>query len=173
MNIRDFVDLQELESMQAAWSDATGMASIFTDAKGEYITGDYNFTDFCIQLTRGSKEGLKRCVDTDQHGLEKDGLLEGGCYRCHAGLMDFSYPIKLKETGEVVMVAIGGQVLPDDTEVDETTFRKIADEIGVDTEQYLEALSQVPRMSEEKIRANANLLYIIIRSEERRVGKEC
>ena len=89
MNIRDFIDLEELQAIQDAWASATGLAAIFTDAEGEYITGESNFTDFCIKLTRGSKEGMRRCVDTDQNGLAK-ACLEKGCYKCHAGLIDLS-----------------------------------------------------------------------------------
>lgn len=161
MNIREFVDLEELEAIQAAWANATGLAAIFTDAQGEYITGDYNFTDFCIKLTRGSQEGLRRCVDTDQNGLKK-ACLEKGCYKCHAGLMDFAYPIMIHETGEVVMTAIGGQALPSDQPVDEEAFRKIAGEIGVDPDTYIEALHKVPSMPESKIRACADLLGMVI-----------
>ncbi len=161
MDIREFVDLEELEAIQAAWANATGLAAIFTDAQGEYITGDYNFTDFCIKLTRGSQEGLRRCVDTDQNGLKK-ACLEKGCYKCHAGLMDFAYPIAIHETGEVVMTAIGGQALPSDQPVDEEEFRKIAKEIGVDPDAYLEALYRVPAMPEARIRACADLLGMVI-----------
>lgn len=161
MDIREFVDLEELEAIQAAWANATGLAAIFTDAQGEYITGDYNFTDFCIKLTRGSQEGLRRCVDTDQNGLKK-ACLEKGCYKCHAGLMDFAYPITIHETGEVVMTAIGGQALPSDQPVDEEEFRKIAKEIGVDPDAYLEALYRVPAMPEARIRACADLLGMVI-----------
>ena len=60
MDIRDFVDLEELEAIQIAWASATGLASIFTDADGNYITGEQNFTDFCMKLTRGTAEGLRR-----------------------------------------------------------------------------------------------------------------
>lgn len=161
MNIRDFVDLSELEAIQAAWAEATGLAAIFTDADGEYITGDSNFTDFCIKLTRGSQEGLRRCVDTDQNGLKK-ACLEKGCYKCHAGLMDFAYPIRIHSTGELVMTAIGGQALPSDESVDEEAFRKIAVEIGVDPDTYIEALHQVPTMPETKITACADLLGMVI-----------
>lgn len=163
MDIRDFVDLEELESMQIAWSNATGLASIFTDAEGNYITGEQNFTDFCIKLTRGTSEGLRRCVDCDQNGLCKAGV-EQGSYLCHAGLMDFAYPIKIHATGEVVMTAIGGQALPSDMEIDEAKFRKLANEIGVDENKYIEALHKVPTMPREKIEACADLLGLVIDS---------
>lgn len=161
MDIREFVDLEELEAIQKAWADATGLAAIFTDTEGEYITGDSNFTDFCIKLTRGSQEGMRRCVDTDRNGLKR-ACLEKGCYKCHAGLMDFAYPISIHETGEMVMTAIGGQALPDDEPLDEQAFRRIASEIGVDPDAYIEALSKVPTMPEARIRACADLLGMVI-----------
>ncbi len=161
MDIRDFIDLEELQAIQDAWASATGLAAIFTDAEGEYITGESNFTDFCIKLTRGSKEGMRRCVDTDQNGLAK-ACLEKGCYKCHAGLIDFAYPISIHETGEVVMTAIGGQAMPDDQPLDEDAFRKIAAEIGVDGDEYIEALYKVPMMPEAKIKACADMLGMIV-----------
>lgn len=161
MDIREFVDLKELEAIQIAWSNVTGLASIFTDAKGEYITGDCNFTDFCIKYTRGTKEGLRRCVDNDQHGLERAGV-EQGCYKCHAGLMDFGYPIRIRSTGEVVMTAIGGQVMPSDQPIDDEAIRKLAREIGVDADEYVEAFHKIKSMPEERIRACADLLGMAI-----------
>lgn len=161
MDIREFVDLKELEAIQAAWSNATGLASIFTDPKGEYITGDCNFTDFCIKYTRGTHEGLRRCVDNDQHGLERAGL-EQGCYKCHAGLMDFGYPIRLRSTGEIVMTAIGGQVMPSDEPIDDETIRKLALEIGVDPDEYVASFHQINSMPEERIKACADLLGMAI-----------
>ena len=161
MDIRDFVNLEELEAIQIAWASATGLASIFTDADGNFITGEQNFTDFCMKLTRGTAEGLHRCVDCDQNGLCKAGV-EQGSYLCHAGLMDFAYPIKIRSTGEVVMTAIGGQALPSDMEVDEAKFRKLANEIGVDENKYIEALHKVPTMPKKKIEACADLLGLVI-----------
>ena len=60
------------------------------------------------------------------------------------------------------MTAIGGQALPSDQPIDEEAFRKIAGEIGVDPDVYVEALYRVPAMPESKIRACADLLGGII-----------
>lgn len=161
MDIRDFIDLEELQSIQDAWANATGLAAIFTDAEGEYITRESNFTEFCIGLTRGCKEGKRRCVEMDQNGLLKAGV-ERGCYKCHAGLIDFAYPIRIHGTDEVVMTAIGGQALPDDTPIDEEAFRSIAAEIGVNPDAYIEALYKVPAMPEAKIHACADMLGMMM-----------
>ena len=69
MNIRDFVDKQQLEDILSSWSKATGMATIALDANGEYITGE---------------------LGCDQEGKD--------VYFCHAGLMDFSKDIVVDGT---------------------------------------------------------------------------
>ena len=52
--------------------------------------------------------------------------------------------------------SIGGQVLPEDP--DEARFRQVAREIGVNEDQYIEALHGVNVRSEEMINASAELL---------------
>ena len=55
---------------------------------------------------------------------------------------------------------IGGQVLPEHP--DEDKFRKVADEIGVDQDKYIEALGKVNVKTREEIEAAANLLGDVI-----------
>lgn len=150
MNIREFVDLKQLEEIMSTWSKATGMATIALDDKGEYISGEIGFTDFCMKYTRGSEEGLKRCVKCDQEGRD--------AYFCHAGLMDFSKDIVVD--GIYFGKIIGGQILP--KEPDEDKFRAIAEELGIDPDEYVEALSKVRVSSEESIRAGAELLGMVV-----------
>ena len=150
MNIREFVDLKQLEEILNAWSKATGMATIALDDKGEYISGEIGFTDFCMKYTRGSEEGAKRCLKCDQEGRD--------VYFCHAGLMDFSKDIVVD--GNYFGKIIGGQILPQ--EPDEEKFRVIAKELGIDPDDYVEALSKICVSSEESIRAGADLLGVVV-----------
>ncbi|MCI8858548.1 MAG: chemotaxis protein [Lachnospiraceae bacterium] len=150
MELKDFMDLSKLQKIQDDFSNATGLAAIAVGMDGEYLTKGSNFTDFCMKYTRGSQEGLRRCVKCDNECT--------GTYFCHAGLMDFSVDIIVN--GEKVGAIIGGQVLP--SPPDEDKFRKIAQELGIDQEQYLQALRKVPVSTEKKIRASANLLGVIV-----------
>lgn len=150
MNIRDFVDIKQIEQLMQDWSDATGLATIGVDADGEYFTKPINFTDFCIKYTRGSEEGLRRCQKCDAECT--------GTYYCHAGLMDFSCDIIVN--GEKVGAIIGGQVLP--AEPDEEKFRAIAGELGIEPDSYIDALRKVPVRTETSIKASAKLLGDIV-----------
>ncbi len=151
MNIRDFFDVSLLEEVMTAWSKATGMATIAMDDKNEYITGEIGFTEFCTKYTRGTREGLRRCILSD--ACNKD------VYYCHAGLMDFSMDIRLDD-GTYLGKIIGGQILPQKPDLE--AFRELAVELGIEPEVYLEALSKVQIRSEEAIKASAYLLGRVV-----------
>lgn len=146
MEIRDFADMDKFEDIMDNWAKATGLATVAVGADGKYISGCYNFTDFCIKLTRGSKEGCRRCEKCDREGK--------GVYHCHAGLIDFG--IDLVVEGQKVGSVIGGQVLPEHP--DEEKFRKVARELGINEDKYIEALKKVNVRTEEAINASAMLL---------------
>lgn len=146
MDIRQFTDMKKFEDIMANWAAATGLATVAVGEDGKYISQCYNFTDFCIKLTRGSSEGCARCEKCDREGQ--------GVYHCHAGLIDFGIPLEIE--GRKVGSVIGGQVLP--AEPDEEKFRQVAREIGVNENQYIEALHKVNVRTEKAIHASANLL---------------
>lgn len=150
MELKEFMDMSKLQKIQDDFSNATGLAAIAVGTDGEYLTEGSNFTDFCMKYTRGSQEGLRRCVKCDNECT--------GTYFCHAGLMDFSVDIMIND--EKVGAIIGGQVLPN--EPDEEQFRQTAEELGIDPDEYIEALRKVTISSESRIRASANLLGVIV-----------
>jgi ligand-binding sensor protein len=157
IELSDVIDIKALQSIQDAFSSATGMAALAVDLNHD-VTKLSNPTDFCVKLTRGSKEGYRRCNDCDLQGGKKAGLThKPAVYYCHAGLMDFASPIMVQ--GKQVGSLIGGQILPE--KPDPEKFRKIAREIGADEDDYLQALSKIKIMPKEQIEAAANLLYII------------
>ena len=151
MKIQDFCDMNKFEQIMKNWASSTGLATVAVGADGKYISDCYNFTEFCIDLTRGSAEGKKRCEQCDREGH--------GVYPCHAGLVDFGIPITL-EDGTVLGSIIGGQVLPENP--DEEKFRQTARELGIDEDKYIKALKKVNVKTKEQIDASANLLGDVI-----------
>lgn len=151
IRLSDFCDMEKFDQMMRDWAESTGLATVAVDNKGEYISGYYNFTDFCERLTRKSAEGLKRCIECDKKGK--------GIYLCHAGLVDFATPITL-EDGTYLGSIVGGQVLP--LRPDEEKFRRLADELNIDEDTYINALRKVNVRSEYAIKASAELLGNVI-----------
>lgn len=151
LKIQDFCDMDKFESIMNNWAQSTGLATVAVGADGQYISDCYNFTDFCIKLTRGSAEGCRRCEKCDQEGQ--------GVYSCHAGLVDFGIPITLKD-GTVLGSVIGGQVLPEHP--DDEKFRQVAKELGINEDKYIEALHKVNVKTRPQIEASVNLLGDVI-----------
>lgn len=146
MKLKDFFDLNKLNSILKDWSKATGLAVVALDEKGNYISDEFGTTDFCQKYTKGTTEGYKRCEKCDREN--------SGVYFCHVGLIDFSTDIMV---GDVcVGKIVGGQVLS--SEPDEEKFAQLAKEIGVGRSEFLDALHRVPVRTEEEIRAAARML---------------
>ena len=151
MKIHDFCDMEKFEQIMKNWAVSTGLATVAVGADGKYISDCYNFTEFCIDLTRGSAEGKRRCEQCDREGH--------GVYPCHAGLVDFGIPITL-DNGMVLGSIIGGQVLPENP--DEEKFREVARELGIDENRYIATLKKVNVKTREQIDASANLLGDVV-----------
>lgn len=154
VKLTDLIDVEQLQELQDSFSDATGMAAISVDLEGN-VTRPSNFNDFCMKYTRGCEKGLKRCLDCDLQGGKEANLTgKPSVYFCHAGLIDFAVPIIVG--GEHVGSIIGGQVLA--SKPDEVKFRAIAEEFGIDPNQYITALKKIPIIPEHRIRSAAKLL---------------
>lgn len=158
IKLMDVISPEFLQKFQDAFSKVTGVASLTTDDNGVPVANGSNFTDFCIKMTRGSKEGLRRCMESDSFGgTESARTGKPAVYYCGSGLMDFGAPILLN--GKKIGSILGGQVLPEAPE--EEKFVKIAQEIGVDSDEYVAALRKVKIMPKEQLEAAADLLYVV------------
>lgn len=149
MKIQDFVDMREFERIISNWAVATGLAAVAVGADGSYISKQYNFTEFC-KSTRASQKGCARCEKCDKEGK--------GVYHCHAGLIDFA--VDLSIDGQKLGSVVGGQVLP--TNPEEEDFRKVAQEIGVNEEEYIRAMHKLNVRSKEVIQASVDTLYDVM-----------
>lgn len=155
ITLLDVIDRQTLQSLQDAFAEATGMAALATDATGS-VTQLSNPTEFCMNLTRKSPVGCERCNKCDlQGGAESSRTGRPSVYFCHGGLVDFAVPIMLN--GKHIGSLIGGQVLTEAP--NDTKFRSIAGQIGVDPERYVSAVHKIKIVPKEQIDAAAHLLF--------------
>lgn len=155
--ISSLIDLKLLQQFQDDFAKAMGMASVSIDNKEVNVTSPSNFSDFCMKYTRGSVEGNKRCIHCGiEGGRTASKTNKPAIYNCHTGLVDFAAPIVVD--GVQIGTIVGGQVL--DATPEEEKFKKIAREIGVNEDEYINALRKVPIVSRDKIDAAANLIFI-------------
>lgn len=158
LKVEDIFDMDFLQEFQESFAKSLGMTAVTVDLNGTPITKPSFWTKFCMEYTRNSPIGNKRCMECDRIGGEtsaKNG--KPAIYECHAGLMDFAAPIMLN--GRQIGSILGGQVLTEP--LVEEKYRKIAKEIGVDPDKYVEAVRNINYMPRENLEAAANVLFLM------------
>lgn len=144
----ELIETELLQKIQDSFSSLTGMAALTTDKDGTPITKGSNFTDFCMKYTRQSAKGAERCEQCDKMGAEI--CIENGrpyAYSCHGGLIDYAAPIMIH--GKMIGSFIGGQVLSKKPNLEK--FRKIARELEIDEDEYIEAVKKIQVIDKERI----------------------
>lgn len=158
LKLTELIDVETLQSIQDAFADMVGTAALTTDKNGTSVTKGSNFTDFCMKYTRQTELGCERCGQCDKMGAERAIATDkASVYYCHAGLVDFAAPIMVN--GEMVGSFIGGQVLT--SAPDLTKFRYEAEALGVDPDEYVEAVKKVRIVNKATVDKAANFLYVI------------
>ena len=158
LRLEDVIDIEVLQRFQDDFAKGMGLASVTVDQNGVPVTRPSGYTNFCLDYTHSTEVGDKRCAKSHKRGGEEAARLgKPFVYECHAGLIDFAAPIILE--GHLLGTMLGGQVLINKP-VNEK-YEKIAKEIGVDQEGYLEAVNEINILDKERIEAAANVLFVV------------
>lgn len=98
-----------LESFMVEFSQATDLAAVLVDIYGKEISGYSKFSEFC-EIIRSKPEYRHLCQKCDLlGGLESSKKGHLVCYKCHAGLLDFSMPIIVHN--QIVGFMMFGQII--------------------------------------------------------------
>lgn len=158
VKLTDVIDIEFLQRFQDDFATGVGLASVTVDPQGNPVTKPSKYIRFCKDYTHTTEIGDKRCAESHRKGGEEAARTgKPVVYECHAGLIDFAAPIMLE--GRLIGTILGGQVLTGSPE--EEKYRRIAKEIGVDPEEYVQASKEARILSKEAIEAAANVLYIV------------
>lgn len=160
LTLADIVNVKVLQEIQDKFSDATGLAAVIVDSAGQPVTTPSNFTRLCNYI-RSTSKGLDRCMGSDDcGGRMAASQLCPSVYRCHAGLIDLGAPISLNQqhlggflAGQVVLPQDGGDIASQ-------VLTGVAD-LDLDKDTVLDMLSEIRVVPEERIKAAADLLYIM------------
>lgn len=157
--LTDLIDIELLQKIQDEFSQYTGMAALTTDADGKPLTKGSAFTDFCMNYTRQSELGYKRCVESDKNAALM--ALESGepvVYVCHAGLADFASPIMLGD--KILGCFLGGQVRVSSV-IDEEALKETAKELGIEYKSYYQAMQNTNTIGKKELKKSAKFLGIV------------
>lgn len=159
LRLTDLFDVQEIQKIQDAFAEATGVASIITDPRGHPITRPSRFCRLCNDIIRKTEKGQANCYHSDAVLGRKNpegpvaqlclsgGLWDGGASICVGGVHIANWLI--------------GQVL--DESFDRDKMLQYARDIGADEHDCMEALDEVTRMPKEQFLRVCNALFIIAR----------
>lgn len=158
MDLTTVVDVDTLQQFQDNFALSAGISCLTEDFQGNAITCPSLFSDCCSLMVRKSKIGYNRCLNCDMRGAE-DASRTGkpAVYQCHAGLIDFAAPLVVE--GRHIGAIYGGQVLAEHPREDK--FHKIAVEMGLDPDEYVEAVKRLPVLPEKTINAAAKTLHLV------------
>ncbi|QHQ63469.1 chemotaxis protein [Anaerocolumna sedimenticola] len=161
IHLKDVLDIDLLQKFQDNFAESMDIASVTVDVNGDPVTKPSSYTSFCIDYTHSTKTGDDRCALSHKRGGEEAARTgKPYIYKCHAGLIDFAAPIIVD--GTLIGTILGGQILTSKPE--EEGFRRVADEIGVDGDKYIEAVNKVNITNEKNIKAAAEVLFIVANS---------
>lgn len=161
IKIQDVIDISLLQKFLDNFAKSMNLASVAVDRDGNPITTPSSYTRFCSQYTHSTQAGDSRCAASHKKGGEEAARTgRPYVYQCHAGLIDFAAPIIVE--GQLIGTILGGQIL--NSSPNESEFRRVANEIGVNPDKYIEAVHEVNVISEKNVYAAAEVLFIIANS---------
>jgi len=157
IRMEDLFDLEELQAIQDSFAEATGVASIITDADGKPVTRPSNFCELCQDIIRKSELGLANCMRSDAclGTLGDSGPRVQPCLS--GGLWDGGASIHVG--GHHVGNWLVGQVLEEECDLER--MMAYADEIGADRAEYRRALAGVTRMPRSQFQRVCQALFQI------------
>lgn len=154
ISLEELIDISFLQKFQDIFFNATNMA-IYTCYDDCKTTSKNNFTKFCAKCNKCKNSDFKKfSLNEEKSNTNGD---EPVIYTCPAGLTNFAVPIIIG--GARIGTFFGGQVFS--MPPDENLYRKMAIELGIEQEAYIEALREINIIPIEKIKAKVNLLYCI------------
>ncbi|RKD32747.1 sensor histidine kinase [Thermohalobacter berrensis] len=157
--LSDIIDIEILQEIQNQFAQATGLAAVTVDYKGNPMTKYSNFSKFC-KLLRNDNKCREACYQSDAHGgLEAARTGKPYIYRCHSGLIDIAVPIIAK--GQYLGSFLAGQVK---TEKDKLESLDI---VGKETnswknkEEIFKAYDEIVEIPYDKLNAAAQMMFLV------------
>lgn len=160
MNLQEIIDLELLQKVQDSYAEATGLAAITVDFRGNPITNYSNFSHFCNKI-RKNGEIHQQCLKCDAFGgLEAARRENFFMYRCHAGLVDIAIPIIIK--GQLIGSMLIGQVKLGENDNESLEYIVNESSLWKENEEIVNEYSNIPVLSYEKISAAAEMMFYVI-----------
>jgi two-component system cell cycle sensor histidine kinase/response regulator CckA len=147
--IAHLVDLGHLRTVFEKFTKATGFTIGILDHPGLNILISTGWRDICTKFHRPCPATATNCAKSNRHlfdQLDEPGKL--AIEQCGNGLVDCAIPIIVK--GKHIATLATGQILLEEPDIER--FKRQAKLFGFDEQEYLEALKNVPIISQERVK---------------------
>jgi PAS domain S-box-containing protein len=152
----NLIDIEKQQRLLDSFCDAVGIAAAIIDLKGEVLVGS-RWQRICTDFHRVNKHTCKKCIESDtQLANELQQEKKFSIYQCRNGLTDAASPIIIEDK-HVANVFVGQFFLK---APDREFFLRQAATYGFEETAYLDALSEVPIVTEKDLTAILNFLVI-------------
>jgi PAS domain S-box-containing protein len=152
--ILNIMDFEKVDALLEGFNKSTGFVTAIIDIEGNILSKS-GWRQMCTRFHRIHPETSKKCITSDTKLANR--FFEGEkyhFYKCLNGLVDVAVPIVIN--GEHIANLFSGQFLFEKPEI--TFFKKQAKRYGFDEKEYLDALSKVPIVPEEKVKTVMDFL---------------
>lgn len=154
IELKDILDTEAIQSFMDDFYALTNFGIGILDLHGEVLIGT-GWQEICVKFHRVHPLTLNNCLQSDTYlsrNVKRGEFLE---YKCKNNLRDIVTPIFVSDqhVGNLFL----GQFMYEDEVPEIEVFENQGDMYGFDKEAYLNALSQVPKWSREKVNIVMNL----------------
>ena len=145
--IAEMLNVDKFQRLLEDFCDSVGIASAIIDLQGR-VLASARWQRACTDFHRVNEKTCARCIESDTElalNLNEGKLFS--VYRCKNGLTDAASPIIVE--GKHIANTFVGQFFTSPPDMD--YFRLQAEECGLDVDQYLAAIRDVPVVAENKL----------------------
>lgn len=153
--IRDLIDFRKVDALFDRFYEITGFVSGIVDTDGKLLSRS-GWRKICMEFHRVHPETSKNCTISNTE-LTSQLAADRNCHysRCLNGLVDVAVPLFIN--GDHVANLFSGQFFL--AKPDQEMFLQQAQKYGFSENEYLKALSEVPVVSEEQVKAVIAFLH--------------
>jgi ligand-binding sensor protein len=163
MKLQDLYSVEEWDKLLGSFKTVMGVAPITIDAAGNPVTSACFTCDAC-RMIKATAEGAKRCKEGHQQMVAEAKLSRKAMVKfCHAKFLKVTIPIF---NGDEFLGITGGcNIMPENAQVDDAFFHKLASEIGADGDELARAARKARKVARPIIEMQIQTLILRIRSK--------
>ena len=162
MKLLDVFSVEEWDKLLGVFKTTIGIAPITIDAAGNSVTSPC-FTCEACRLIKSTSEGAKRCKEGHIKMVAEAKESRKALVRfCHAKFLKVTIPIF---NGDEFLGITGGcNILPQDSNVEDSFYMQLAREIGVDGDELAREARKAKKVSNTIIKMQTQTLMMRIGS---------